>query len=393
MVEVTSRLIFLVALITGLAIFLYWDREKVNRHTILFYRRTEKGIELIDKIAEKGGRFWNLYGWAAVFTGILSIVASFGLIAYSFVDMVQSPSPGQGPSLVLPGLVGENQFQAGVSFVPVEYWVIAVAILMVFHEGSHGIVARAEGFELNSVGWIVMGILPGAFVEPKGEQMLPGADGEMDMSGGVWEQGNWISRLKVLGAGSFANYIIAVLFIAGAFLAQSAATVPGDVYYQAEDGFPAAEAGMTNGTLIEVNNRSIETAGDLQEVSDGIEVGDKVSIWTDSGNYTVQAVSRENWDGGYIGIRIEPQTVVKEQFEGYQAGLEWFVSLLWTVGLLNFLIGLFNMLPIKPLDGGLMVETLLQEYMPDRMSWLNHFSMILWLLIIASLVFALTGGL
>lgn len=392
MIEVTPRLVFLVLFLTGLVIFLYLDRNKVERHYILFYRRTKRGINLLDRIAKKAPRLWNYYGWAGVATGFVSMIVSFLLIAQVVKDMAVTKSVENGPSLILPGLVSENQFQAGVSFIPVEYWVIGIGILMVAHEMSHGIVARAEDFELNSVGWIVMGIFPGAFVEPKGERMLPGDEGEITSGEGMWDQGDWRSRLKVLGAGSFANYVVAAVFLLGAIGFTTAITAPSNVFYVTDEGFPAAEAGLTNGTLYSVNGEEIESIQDLQRVSSDIQVGDSVSLDTSEINVTVTAVERENYDGGYIGIRVGQNTVVKDAYSEYQAGLQWFISLLWTVGLLNFLIGLFNMLPFKPLDGGLMAETVLERYRPDWMKYLNTFSLAGWAFLLTALFTSIVIG-
>jgi len=390
MIEVSPRLIFLLVFVTGLAAFLWWDREKVKRHYILFYRRTEKGLDLIDSIAERFPRFWNAYGWMGVATGLVTAVVSLVLVGQTFIKMAQNGAAQNGPSLLLPGLVSSNQFQAGVSFIPIEYWVIGVGVLMVVHEMSHAIVARTEGFELNSVGWIVMGILPGAFVEPKGENMLPG--GEETSSGGHWEGGSWTSRLKVLCAGSFANYVTAAVFLLLSAVVASAVSQPSGAIYVAEDGYPAAEAGMDNGTFVEVNGQEIETVEELQSSLEGVQPGDNVSIWTTEGNFTVEATSREGFEGGYLGVRIGESTVIKDEYEQHQGGLQWFVSLLSTVGFLNFLIGIFNMLPIKPLDGGLTAETLIERFLgEDKVSYLDSFSLFGWMLLLLGILAGVLG--
>ncbi|MFB6213397.1 MAG: site-2 protease family protein [Candidatus Nanohaloarchaea archaeon] len=395
MVEVSPRLVFLIVFVSGLAAFLYWDRDNIERHFILFYRRTERGIDLIDRIAKRFPRFWNYYGWLGVATGLASMVISFYLMAQVYGQMLVSRSVENGPSLVLPGLVSQNQFQAGVSFVPIEFWVIGVGIIMVVHEFSHGIVARTEGFKINSVGWIVMGIFPGAFVEPEGERMLP-AEGEQPgtgSEGGMWGLGDWKSRLKVLGAGSLANYITAAVFFMAAVGVAGAITQPSQVFYVADEGFPAAEAGMTNGTLHQINGKDIEGVGDVQNISETIQVGDHVAIWTSEGNFTVTAVEKKGFDTGYIGIRVGQQRVIKDSYSDYSGGLQWFVSMLQTIAFLNFVIGLFNMLPLKPLDGGLMADTLLGEYYPDKVKYLDRFSLFGWALILSGILLGVIVGL
>lgn len=395
MIEFNPRLVFFVLFVLGLAVFLYWDRDKISRHYILFYRRTKRGIVMIDRIAKRAPRFWNYYGWGAVIAGFVSIVASIGLVGYTFFRIFfRSPSVSQGVedsgfSLIAPGIVSEPQIQAGVSFIPVEYWVISIGIIMVVHELSHGIVARANDFEINSVGWIILGVIPGAFVEPKGENMLPGDEENQDDSTGMWEQGTWTGRLKVLGAGSFANYITAGVF----FLLLTGFTAsianPSDVFYQTEEEFPAYDSGMRNGTLVEINGERIGDISDLQRVSGNISVGDNVTVWSSEGNYTIQAVERENYDGGYIGIRVGQSQVVKEKYQGFAGPLLWTQSLFQMIAFLNLMIGLFNMLPFKPLDGGLMVETVLKKYREGWVEYLNRFSLLGWSLILATMITAL----
>lgn len=393
MVEVLNlalspREIFLILFVVGLTGFLYWDRNKIERHFILFYRRTKRGIDIIDRIARKAPRFWNYYGWAGVLTGFLSIVGGSALFIYSIGNMITTQSTREGPSLLLPGLVAENQFQAGVSFIPVEYWVIGIGILMVAHEASHGIVARVEGFELNSVGWIVMGILPGAFVEPKGENMLPGDEANEDPDTGMWEQGNWKQRLKVLGAGSFANYVVGALFFLLAIGAASTATTPSDVIYAAQENYSAYDEGMRNGSLHAVNDQRINTPEDVMQISEQIQVGDTVDLWTSEGNFTVTATEGPS-EGGHIGVRVAQRQVIKDQYTEFQSPIEWFISLLQTVALLNILIGLFNMMPLKPLDGGLMIETIVKHHDESKLHLVNTLSLVGWTVILGTMIISI----
>jgi membrane-associated protease RseP (regulator of RpoE activity) len=409
----TLREIFLVLFVVGLGTFLYWDRKKIQRHYILFYRRTERGIDLIDRIARAAPRFWNIYGWAGVATGFLSVLVGSVLFLQGVGSTIREPGGGQGASLLLPGLVDQNQFQAGISFVPLEYWLVGIGILMVVHEMSHGIVARSQGFELNSVGWIIMGILPGAFVEPKGENMLPGDEANKDPDTDMWEQGNWKQRLKVLGAGSFANYLTGALFLLLGMGMMSAVSTSSDVQYVASPNYSAYDSGMRNGSLVQINGQDIENTGDVMQVSNELEVNETITVWSSEGNFTFQASKdpdtskrftqraaealglREVEDEskkGFIGIRVGQFNVIEEPYAEHQALLSWFISMIQTIGLLNILIGIFNMLPVKPLDGGLMFETVIERYAPDRVDAVNAVSLAGWTLILGSMIVAIASG-
>jgi len=395
------RLIFSIIFLAALTAFLWYDRDKIQRVSILFYRRTKHGVELIDSIAKKLPRFWNFYGWTGVLFGVLTIPAVLILAGTSILRFFKEPAAGGGPALIAPGLGSEATYQSGVSFIPVEYWIISIAVLMVVHEFSHGIVARAEDFDINSVGWLVMGVIPGAFVEPKGEDMLPGDEeeedqasetseddrGENDGNGGMWDQGTWTQRLKVLCAGSFANYATAALF-ALLFLGTVTATTnmvqsgfigiqtqPGDggLQYEAMEEFPAFEAGMRNGTLVSINGTNISSQEDLQNVSEGLSPNQSLLIQTTEGQFTVKATEYQ--------YREYKQSILP-----FASGMQWFINLLQTVAYLNFVVGFFNMLPAKPLDGGQVMDTFLERFYPEGRGYLNYWSLFVWAVLLGSIV-------
>lgn len=380
MLEITPRLTFLIVFMAGLAYFLYKDRNKIQRSSILFYRRTKNGIDKIDAIQKRFPRFWKAYGWGAAISGVLSMILAAVYIGNQYIEVFKAGSiQKSGLSAVLPGLVSETSFQPGVSFIPVEYWIIGVGIVMTVHELSHGIVARSEDFEINSVGWIILGFFPGAFVEPKGEKMLPAGEGEEEAlkededdedeeesMGGMWDQGSLASRIKVLGAGSFANYLTALIFMLAAIGLTSAVTHPGDMVYVAQDDYPAAQAGLTNGTLYSINGETINSSEKLKEIAGNIQPGDQVTLNTTQGVKTITAAERNG--EGHIGIRFGMTTDLNEPYQPYSAVMNWFISLLQTIGILNVGIGLVNMLPIKPLDGGQIVGGVVDTYLGENAS-------------------------
>ena len=388
----TPRLVFLIAFIAGIVLLLWKDRDKVQRHSILFFRRTQKGVQFIENVAESHPKFWDRYGWAGIIIGVISIPLAALNIAYAVLQSTTGGGAG-GVSVIAPGLVAENQFQAGVSFIPVEYWVISIGILMVVHEFSHGIVAKAQGFEINSVGWIIFGIIPGAFVEPKGENMLPGGDANGEESG-LWDQGTWTQRLKVLAAGSWANYLTAAVFFVLMLGFTSAVTQPSGVFYNAQEGLPAQQAGMDNGTITAINGQRISTVDELMNISGEFRPGDQVDLWTSEGNYTLETTAVNDTERGMMGIQVGQTSVISDQYEDQKELFEWLIGMFETLVLLNLGIGLFNMLPAKPLDGGQMLETLVDHYTGGDERYIkavNGFSLIVWLIIIGVIVFALVG--
>ena len=387
----TLRLGFLVGVLALIGLLLWRDRENVERKGILFFRRTQKGIDLIDRIAKKTPKFWNVYAWTGVVAAFASMILITVVLGRGILNTVLTGVPSESFGLVAPGTGSTVSTQPGVTFVPAEYWFISIAVIMVVHELSHGIIARLEDFEINSVGVLVLGVIPGAFVEPEGENMLPSGDeeekGEVDDEKGMaapWDQGDWKSRLKVLSAGSFANYVTAFIFLAAFFGASNLMASPGEINYQAQEGFPAAETGMNQGRLLEFNGSEIDNITEFARSADSINANETYNLVTSEGEFNVTATSREGVEGdsGYIGVRFSPFTPLEN----------WFASLLQIIAVLNLGIGMFNMLPAKPLDGGHIVDTVVERFIgDDGRRYVNIWSLAVILILVGVLVYSIFG--
>lgn len=91
------------------------------------------------------------------------------------------------PGVSIPGVPITAPLHAWISFV----------IILVLHEGMHGLTAMRQKIKVDSTGIVLAGILPiGAFVEPNQEQFVKAKDKE---------------KLKILSAGPMAN--IATYFV------------------------------------------------------------------------------------------------------------------------------------------------------------------------------------
>ncbi|MFB6265537.1 MAG: site-2 protease family protein, partial [Candidatus Nanohaloarchaea archaeon] len=71
-------------------------------------------------------------------------------------------------------------------------------------------------------------------------------------------------------------------------------------------------------------------------------------------------------DEGFMGVLVVPARSVKEGLEPFVAPLFTFFQILFFVAILNLMIGLANLLPVKGLDGGWMLDTVLKEWIPNR---------------------------
>jgi membrane-associated protease RseP (regulator of RpoE activity) len=122
--------------------------------------RTQRGKGTLDFLA-RPRRFWNFMGDLGT---VLSLVGMVAMTLLFFVTLVVSLSPNSGVEplagneiLVIPGVN---------PFVPLWYGLIALILTLVVHEGAHGVLARANDMRVKSLGLLIAVVPIGAFVEP-----------------------------------------------------------------------------------------------------------------------------------------------------------------------------------------------------------------------------------
>ena len=118
--------------------------------------------------------------------------------------------------------------------------------------------------------------------------------------------------------------------------------------------------------------------------------GDNVTVQTDQGTYSVVLDKNPNNESvGFFGIQASKHFELTNDSLG---PLPWvlfeLLELFQWIAMLNLGIGLFNLLPLKPLDGGYMLEILLsyklseEQYKPI----VNALSVVMAMIIIFSLL-------
>ena len=202
---------------------------------VIVMQRTQRGKRLIDAIA-RPRLFWNLVGDAGI---VLTLV---GMVAMTAVFLAMAPR-SLAPDSGLPAL-GLREFLVipGINpFVPLWYGIIALAITLIVHEGGHGILARANGMKLKSLGLLWLVVPVGAFVEPE----------ELDLKvARRWQ------RLRVFGAGPAVNIAVAALALvamaglAGGLVPKEGAWVEAVSADPLGNDLPAKAAGMEGGDII-----------------------------------------------------------------------------------------------------------------------------------------------
>jgi len=296
------------------------------------------------------------------------------------------------------------------------YFLLALAIVAITHEAAHGIFARFYKFKVHSSGFVFLGPLLGAFVEPDEKQMY---------------KAKKFPQLVVLAAGTFANILMTILFGGILLLFFSSLFVPAGVLFQQYSGTIVdvegidviGESSIRDGLLeIEYNSSTYfinsenwektleggleqayvfddspafrqqvvgaitsidgEKVTNLEELSGVLSVyspGDEVNIKTavlNPGQGSVAEIREydlelgDKNDRAFLGIGFVPMSgrgiigffykntlaKIKEPLIFYESGwgdFGWFVYyLLWWIVVINFFVALFNMLPLGILDGG-----------------------------------------
>ncbi len=128
--------------------------------------RTGRGRKALEVIA-RPRKLWNAFGDVGVVVSIFGMLA-MTLLMLSVIPTVLNPRSGVAPLaaneiLVIPGVN---------PFVPLWYGIIALIVTLVVHEGGHGILGLANKMRLKSLGLLVAVIPIGAFVEPDEDDLM-----------------------------------------------------------------------------------------------------------------------------------------------------------------------------------------------------------------------------
>ncbi|MFH1474039.1 MAG: site-2 protease family protein [Candidatus Aenigmatarchaeota archaeon] len=353
-----------------LGIIIYRDRKNIDFKYILLMRRTKRFSKILDTIAKKSVTFWKV-------TGTIAFVLCFLVMIYGTYTMINIAYLIQTGVIDQPALsfalpVPSDQMIVSPGFIGIPFWIwiIVITIILIPHEAFHGIIARAEKIKLKDVGLMLLAIFPGAFVEPDEKQL---------------KKSKLMTKLRIFSAGSFINIVIGMLVIV---LVQSllwSPNVGGILITNVNETSPAYDIGLEEGMVIEsIDGKELtmnfdeysflilmvsgSNSGDItQYISQLIlfrelsaySPGDTVSLRISGNDYDLTLAEHPEIEveGGfpYIGVNSKFNVADVNMF---------FVlfPLLGLIATLSMLVGAFNILPIYPLDGGLIVQSLAERF-------------------------------
>lgn len=332
-----------------LGIFLLVKRKRLTLQRALFpiiyvvMYKSKWGVDWMEKVAKKYPRLVRIFGDVGIVLGFLGMaLITIELVWSSVKVFIGGAAPGIAP--VLP-------VQAdGIFFVPFSYWIISIFLLAIAHEFAHGMLSFAHRVPVKSSGFaflcLILPVVPAAFVEPDEE---------------VLNRKSKRARLAVFAAGPMANMVFA-LFALGLFFAASpvlnAAYSPvGVEVVTVQDGSRAALAGMPVGEIItHVDGERVLNVKEMSSKLEGYSSGEVVSLKTQDSLFSVVLNESKT-----LGISARPYSVPNSEFAGSYGNwvppvVKWTSGLLFWLFMLNLGIGLFNLLPLGPLDGGRMFQ-------------------------------------
>ncbi|AEH25225.1 site-2 protease family protein [Pyrococcus yayanosii] len=326
-----------------------WESIEVAPFQLIW--RTRRFLDFIDRVGTSHARFWKAYGTLGVVVGFVGMIYVFYTLLTLAIKILRPKAeamPGVVP--VIPGVT-----------IPLWYGLIALAVVMVVHELSHGFVARAEGLRLKSVGFILLFVIPGAFVEPDEEALNKAPLG---------------SKLRVYAAGSMANILVA--FLAALLMnAVALAFIPTGVEVQGVVASSPADGVLQKGdVIVAINGHSMERIEEFFEFMNSTRPGQtlELTVLRNGERLDLRITLGEHPEKpgkGYIGIY--PAQHVRSKI-GFDSILIALFSAFYWIYLLNFGIGLMNLFPIIPLDGGRMVDDILKALLPRTVARLLRYS-------------------
>tara|TARA_Y100000310_G_C20692683_1_gene823379 strand:+ start:3638 stop:4819 length:1182 start_codon:yes stop_codon:yes gene_type:complete len=379
-----------ITFIVVFSIILYIERKRITVQKIFFpflyfiMIKTKVGLNLMDKWAKKYPRLLDILAALAIIIGYLGMLVITFFLVKNIFDVFTKPDAVAGVALVLP-------FKApGAVFVPFFYWIISIFTLAVIHEFSHGVLARRYGVKVKSSGFaalaILLPILPAAFVEPDEKQVkkIPKKQ-----------------QLAIFAAGPFSN-ILAALVIIGLFiwvLPSLTNNIMLDDHVKIvsvadQETSPAIDAGLQSDTLItSIDDTEIMTVEDFITSLTDTSPGDTILLTTNESQHNVTLSPHpNNASKAFLGVSVlqnlekNPEFIAKYGSFTTESIL-WLLGLLYWMYVLNLGIGLFNLVPLGPIDGGRMLHTGLTHFMSEKNAdyWWKKISYLILFLIIVNI--------
>ncbi|MBM3905984.1 MAG: PDZ domain-containing protein [Thaumarchaeota archaeon] len=327
----------------------------------LVYKNTQVQVALT-KMLGRTRRGIRVFADVSVIAGFIMMGFGFWFLIDNVTKFFDRPEEFSELTVLIPGVTL-------TSSSAILYFLLSIPIVLVIHEGAHGIVATLEKIRIKTGGFAIFIAMFAGFVEPDDEE---------------FNKAKKISKLRVIGAGATSNVIFALVL--GAILLTNpffAIVVPEPIrstFYETPQGVNilsimpgggAEKAGLQiNDVITSINGISVITPIDFAKVK--LLPGEiaKVTVFRDgvSIDHQVEIMpSPDDPTKGLIGITRDNSISYKPVYnfiEWKSPELSMFLLWLWMI---SFFIGIINMLPLPILDGGKFIHSIIDKKLSDSM--------------------------
>jgi len=347
-------------LIAWVVILIAAKSLKLEKHgfELKAYSLTYKNTQVqsvLSKILTRTRRGIRVFADVSVVAGFLMMGFAFWFLLNNLSNFFVEPTEFAELTVLIPGVT----LTSGPA---IAYFLLSIPIVLIIHEGAHGIVASLEKIKIKTGGFAVFIALFAGFVEPDEEE---------------FDKAKKISKLRVIGAGATSNVIFA--FALGALLLTNpifALVLPEPLvewFYDAPDGVlvisiipdgGAEKAGLQSGDLITaINGVIIITPLDFQKID--LKPGETVTVTVQRNGQQLQLPveimpSPDDPDRGLVGIMRDNALSYKPIYNFIEWDPQVSMFLLW-LWMISFFIGIINMLPLPILDGGKFIYTIIEK--------------------------------
>ncbi len=324
---------------------LVYKNKGVNDVLIKVLGRTRRGIKVFADVSVIAG--FVMMGFAFWF--LLNNVSNFFVAQSEFSEL----------TVLIPGVTL-------TSAPAITYFLLSIPIVLVIHEGAHGIVAALEKIKIKTGGFAIFVAMFAGFVEPDEEE---------------FEKAKKISKLRVIGAGATSNVIFALalgaILLTNPFFAMVLPEPLLGIFFEEPEGVlvlsiiensGAEKAGLlANDIITSINGIPIHSPVDFPTLNPGETAS--VSILRDSQalEFGLEVMpSPDDPERGLIGIMRDNSFAyipVLNFIEWNDPNVSMFLLWLWMI---SFFIGIINMLPLPILDGGKFIHTIIDKRISDK---------------------------
>ncbi|MDH3501685.1 MAG: M50 family metallopeptidase [Nitrosopumilus sp.] len=314
---------------------------------------------VLTKILGRTRRGIRVFADVSVIAGFIMMGFAFWFLLSNVSKFFVEPSEFSELTVLIPGITLTSSSS-------ILNFLLSIPIVLIIHEGAHGIVATLEKIKIKTGGFAIFIAMFAGFVEPDEEE---------------FNKARKISKLRVIGAGATSNVIFA--FVLGALLLTNpffAMILPEPLlstFYDLPDGVlilsiiensGAEKAGLLpNDIITSINDVQIYSPIDFPALNPGETAN--VSILRDGQplDFTVEIIaSDDDPERGLIGIMRDNSFAYKPVLnfiEWNNPQISMFLLWLWMI---SFFIGIINMLPLPILDGGKFIHTIIDKRISDN---------------------------